>query len=53
MKLRQGLKLTPEIKSKIEKKIDEELWEDCVPELILEIPEIPVSEIYNFQLKSL
>ena len=44
VKMRQGIKLTPEIKSKIEKKVDEELWEGCVPELILEIPDIPVSQ---------
>lgn len=48
VKMRQGLKLTPEIKAKIEKKVDEELWEDCVPELILEIPDIPVREIETF-----
>lgn len=50
VKMRQGLKLTPEIKAKIEKKVDEELWEDCVPELILEIPDIPVRQIETFYL---
>ena len=45
VKMRPGLKLTPEIRTKIERKVDEELWEDCVPELILEVPEIPVSII--------
>lgn len=45
VKMRPGLKFTPEIRDKIEKKVDEELWEDCVPELILEVPEIPVSNL--------
>ena len=47
VKTKQGFKLTPQIRVKIEKKVDEELWEDCVPELILEVPDIPVSRKSN------
>ena len=43
VKMRKGYKLTPEIRKKIEQTVYNELWEDCVPECIVEVPDIPVS----------
>ncbi|GIX73434.1 acetoacetyl-CoA synthetase [Caerostris extrusa] len=44
IKMKQGYKFTPEFREKIMQKIDDELWTDCVPEVILEVPDIPRSE---------
>lgn len=52
VKMKPGLTLTPEIRKKMEKKVDEELWEDCVPELIVEVPEIPYN-LNNKRMESL
>ncbi|GFS28658.1 acetoacetyl-CoA synthetase, partial [Nephila pilipes] len=41
VKMRDGYAFTPEFKDKIVDKINSELWEDCVPELILEAQDIP------------
>ncbi|GFX05712.1 acetoacetyl-CoA synthetase [Trichonephila clavipes] len=43
VKMRNGCSFTPEFKDTIINKIKKELWEDCVPELILEVQDIPVS----------
>ncbi|GIY37650.1 acetoacetyl-CoA synthetase [Caerostris darwini] len=42
VKLKKGYRFTKQLKSKIEKSIERELG-DNVPEVILEIPDIPVS----------
>lgn len=47
VKTRLGCRLTPEIRDKIAKKVDDELYEDCIPELIIEVPDIP----YNLNNK--
>ncbi|GFU50106.1 acetoacetyl-CoA synthetase [Trichonephila clavipes] len=41
VKMRNGYAFNPEFKNKIANKIKKELWEDCVPELILEVQDIP------------
>lgn len=43
VKMRKGHKLTPKIISKIGELIDRVLMEDCIPECIVEVPDIPVS----------
>ncbi|PRD23825.1 UNVERIFIED_CONTAM: acetyl-CoA synthetase [Trichonephila clavipes] len=53
VKMRDGYSFTPEFKDKIANKIKSELWEDCVPELILEVKDIPVSNRdYTIPLRS-
>ncbi|XP_035213933.1 acetoacetyl-CoA synthetase-like isoform X1 [Stegodyphus dumicola] len=47
VKLKEGYEFTPELKAKIAETIERELWEDCVPEVILEAPDIP----YNLNNK--
>ncbi|KFM69966.1 Acetoacetyl-CoA synthetase, partial [Stegodyphus mimosarum] len=49
VKLKPGYTFTPELRKKIVQIIDKELWEDCVPQVILEIPDIP----YNVNNKRL
>ena len=53
VKMREGKKLTSSIKAKIEQKIVEEMLLQCIPQLILEIPDIPVSDIYSYICYSL
>lgn len=43
VKMRKGYKLTSEIKTKIAEIITKELMDECIPECIVEVPEIPVS----------
>lgn len=43
VKMRKGHKLTPEIRSKMGEFIDRVLMEDCIPECIVDVPDIPVS----------
>lgn len=45
VKMRKGFQLTPEVRKKIEKTVEVELWVDCVPEAIIEVPDVPVSKI--------
>ncbi|GFY75891.1 acetoacetyl-CoA synthetase [Trichonephila inaurata madagascariensis] len=54
LKMREGYVFTPEFKDKIANKIKKELCEECVPELIMEIQEIPVSDnrVYTMSLCS-
>lgn len=47
VRMRKGYKLTPEMRRKIEITVESELWEDCVPECIVEVPDIP----YNLNNK--
>ncbi|KFM80143.1 Acetoacetyl-CoA synthetase, partial [Stegodyphus mimosarum] len=47
VKLKEDCKFTPELKEKISKTIERELWIDCVPKVILEAPDIP----YNLNNK--
>ncbi|XP_035232844.1 acetoacetyl-CoA synthetase-like [Stegodyphus dumicola] len=49
VKLKPGFTFTPELREKIALTIDRELWEDCVPQVILEVPDIP----YNVNNKRL
>ncbi|GFY51698.1 acetoacetyl-CoA synthetase [Trichonephila inaurata madagascariensis] len=41
VKLRDGLTFTPALRDKIAEKIDEALWRDLVPEVILDVKDIP------------
>ncbi|PRD34074.1 UNVERIFIED_CONTAM: Acetoacetyl-CoA synthetase [Trichonephila clavipes] len=43
VKLRDGLTFTPAVRDKIAEKIDEALWRDLVPEVILDVKDIPVT----------
>ncbi|GFX05558.1 acetoacetyl-CoA synthetase [Trichonephila clavipes] len=45
VKLRDGLTFTPAVRDKIAEKIDEALWRDLVPEVILDVKDIPLT--YN------
>lgn len=47
LRLKKGYSLTPELRSKVETTVENELWDDCVPEVILEVPDIP----YNLNNK--
>ncbi|XP_071038561.1 acetoacetyl-CoA synthetase-like isoform X1 [Parasteatoda tepidariorum] len=47
IQMKDGYTFTPEFKKKVEQKIFDELWVDCVPQVILQIPEIP----YNLNNK--
>ncbi|XP_042903834.1 acetoacetyl-CoA synthetase-like isoform X2 [Parasteatoda tepidariorum] len=49
VKMREGHSYTPEFKRKIEQKIFDELWQDCVPQVILEVSGIP----YNLNNKKM
>ncbi|KFM80138.1 Acetoacetyl-CoA synthetase, partial [Stegodyphus mimosarum] len=49
VKLKPGYIFSPELREKIALTIDRELWEDCVPQVILEVPDIP----YNVNNKRL
>ncbi|XP_035208688.1 acetoacetyl-CoA synthetase-like isoform X2 [Stegodyphus dumicola] len=51
VKLKPGYTFTPELRRKIARTIDKELWEDCVPQIILEVPDIPYS-VNNKRLES-
>ncbi|GFR06245.1 acetoacetyl-CoA synthetase [Trichonephila clavata] len=50
--MRNGYAFNPECKDKIANKIKTELWEDCVPELILEILDIPYN-VNNKRMESI
>ncbi|CAL1272056.1 unnamed protein product [Larinioides sclopetarius] len=52
LKMRNGYKFTPEFKQKVVKKIDNELWTDCVPEVILDVPDIPYN-VNNKRMESI
>ncbi|GFW96722.1 acetoacetyl-CoA synthetase [Trichonephila clavipes] len=52
VKMRDGYSFTPEFKDKIANKIKSELWEDCVPELILEVKDIPYN-VNNKRMESI
>ncbi|GFX05667.1 acetoacetyl-CoA synthetase [Trichonephila clavipes] len=43
LKMREGYAFTPELKDNVANKIKKELSKDCIPELIMEIQEIPIS----------
>ncbi|XP_042912701.2 acetoacetyl-CoA synthetase [Parasteatoda tepidariorum] len=43
IKMKQGYKFDSDMKEKITQRITKELWMDCVPDVILEIQDIPVS----------
>ncbi|CAL1272070.1 unnamed protein product, partial [Larinioides sclopetarius] len=43
--MKKGYSFTPEFREKVARKIDEELWYKCVPQLILETKEIPSLKI--------
>ncbi|KFM66893.1 Acetoacetyl-CoA synthetase, partial [Stegodyphus mimosarum] len=47
VKLKPGYEFTSDLRKKIARTIDRELWEDCVPQVILEVPDIP----YNLNNK--
>ncbi|GFY75890.1 acetoacetyl-CoA synthetase [Trichonephila inaurata madagascariensis] len=51
VKMREGYAFTPEFKDKLVNKINGELWEDCVPELILEVQDIPYN-VNNKRMES-
>ncbi|GFQ74013.1 acetoacetyl-CoA synthetase [Trichonephila clavata] len=50
--MRDGYAFTPEFKYKIVNKIKRELWEDCVPELILKVQDIP-HNVNNKRMESI
>ncbi|GFY44876.1 acetoacetyl-CoA synthetase, partial [Trichonephila inaurata madagascariensis] len=52
VKMRGGYSFNPEFKDKIANKIKSELWEDCVPELILEVEDIP-HNVNNKRMESI
>ncbi|GIY63257.1 acetoacetyl-CoA synthetase [Caerostris darwini] len=52
IKMKEGYKFTPEFREKIMQKIDDELWTDCVPEVILEVPDIPYN-VNNKRMESI
>ncbi|GFY45486.1 acetoacetyl-CoA synthetase [Trichonephila inaurata madagascariensis] len=52
LKMREGYVFTPEFKDKIANKIKKELCEECVPELIMEIQEIPYN-VNNKRMESI
>ncbi|GFV45334.1 acetoacetyl-CoA synthetase [Trichonephila clavipes] len=52
VKMRNGCVFTPEFKSQIANKIKKELKEDCVPELILEVQDIPYN-VNNKRMESI
>ncbi|CAL1272063.1 unnamed protein product [Larinioides sclopetarius] len=49
IKMKDGYTFTPEFRDKVAQKINNELWYDCVPQLILETKEIP----YNLNNKKM
>ncbi|GFX05659.1 acetoacetyl-CoA synthetase [Trichonephila clavipes] len=51
VKMREEYAFTPEFKDKLVNKINGELWEDCVPELILEVQDIPYN-VNNKRMES-
>ncbi|XP_035208685.1 acetoacetyl-CoA synthetase-like isoform X2 [Stegodyphus dumicola] len=46
--LKDGYEFTPELKEKIASTIYKELWEYCVPEVILSVPDIPQLNIRKY-----
>lgn len=48
VKMRKGYTLTPQMKQKILGTVKEEVSEDYMPGEILEVPDIPVSQITDF-----
>ncbi|KFM77732.1 Acetoacetyl-CoA synthetase, partial [Stegodyphus mimosarum] len=52
VKLKEGYKFTLELQEKIASTISRELWQDCVPEAILEVPDIPYN-VNNKRMESL
>ncbi|GFT14731.1 acetoacetyl-CoA synthetase [Nephila pilipes] len=49
IKMKEGYSFTPEFRERVKKNIGEELWFECVPQLILETKEIP----YNLNNKKM
>ncbi|GIX75342.1 acetoacetyl-CoA synthetase [Caerostris extrusa] len=49
IKMKEGHSFTPEFKDRVTKRINNELWYDCVPQLIMEIKDIP----YNLNNKKM
>ncbi|KAG8198892.1 hypothetical protein JTE90_015106 [Oedothorax gibbosus] len=52
LKLKQGFEFTPEFRERVVKKIETELWIDCVPEVILPVEGIPYN-VNNKRVESL
>lgn len=46
VKMKKGYTFTPEMSKKIANKVKDEVSEDFMPQVILEVPDIPVSAYY-------
>ncbi|GFU54023.1 acetoacetyl-CoA synthetase, partial [Nephila pilipes] len=52
VKLKKGYTFTPQLREKIANLINRELWEDYVPQVIMEVPDIPYN-LNNKRMESL
>ncbi|GFR28115.1 acetoacetyl-CoA synthetase [Trichonephila clavata] len=52
VKLKKGYSFTPQLREKIASLINRELWEDYVPQVIMEVPDIPYN-LNNKRMESL